>query len=100
MPMAGPAPAGHTATLAGARRTRFRRRFMTDLPPPDRTVSPARQRFLLSAAVWIFVIAALAVLMLPIALPRPIRLAIAAIDLVAAAIIWLLARQRFGPRRD
>lgn len=72
------------------------------LPPsePSSTASnPERQRFLLNAAVWIFVIVAILILILPIRLPRPIRLAVAGTDLIAAAVIWLLARQRF-PRRS
>ena len=55
----------------------------------------ARQRFMLQVTVTILVVSALLVLLLPIQLPRPVRLAVVATDLLAAAIIWLLGRQRF-----
>lgn len=67
------------------------------LPPEDpRAGDLARKRFLLQAAVALFVVSAIVILVLPVNLPRPIRLAVVATDLIAAAVIWLLGRQRFG----
>jgi len=61
------------------------------LPP----TGEARKRFLLKAVAWMFVIAAVVVLVAPLGIPRPLRLAVAAIDLFAAAVIGLLVRQRY-----
>jgi hypothetical protein len=43
-----------------------------------------------------FLAAAVAILVLPLGLPKPVRLAVAATDLIAAAIIALLSHQRYG----
>jgi hypothetical protein len=51
---------------------------------------------MLQVTVGILVASAVAVLLLPVPLPQPVRLAVVAIDLVAAAVIWLLGRQRYG----
>jgi hypothetical protein len=61
------------------------------LPP----ASEARKRFLLKAVAWMFVIAALIILIAPLGIPRPLRLAMAVTDLFAAAVIGLLIRQRY-----
>ena len=39
------------------------------------------------------VIGALLLLVLPIRLPLPLRLGLACVDIIAAATVWLLARQ-------
>ncbi|MCC6414687.1 MAG: hypothetical protein IT582_02105 [Opitutaceae bacterium] len=39
------------------------------------------------------VIGALLLLVLPLRLPLPLRLGLACVDLIAAATVWLLARQ-------
>ena len=54
-----------------------------------------RKRFLLRVAVAIFIASGVALLILPMPLPRPLRLTVAGIDFLAAAIIWLLGRQRY-----
>lgn len=55
----------------------------------------ARKRFLLKAAAWMFVLAAVVILIAPLGIPRPLRLAVAVTDLFAAAVIGLLVRQRY-----
>ena len=65
-------------------------------PPPRGAHDPARQRFLLRVTIAILVATAVLILVLPLRLPRPLRLTIAGLDLIAAAVIWALARQRFG----
>lgn len=67
-----------------------------DLPTPSGGHHPARQRFVLQATVVILVLVAVLILVLPIRIPKPLRIIMALTDLVAAAVIWLLARQRFG----
>ncbi len=49
---------------------------------------------LLRVAMWFLLGAALIVLVLPISIPLPLRLAVASTDLVAAAVVWLAWRQR------
>ncbi len=61
-----------------------------------RSADLARKKFVLGLAVWMFLGAALLIMILPIGLPKPLRLAIAGTDLLAAAIIGLLGRQRYG----
>lgn len=55
-----------------------------------------RKKFVLGLAVWMFIGAAVLIMILPTGLPKPLRLAVAGTDLLAAAIIWLLGRQRYG----
>lgn len=63
-----------------------------DLPPRERT----RQKTIL----WIVVIALVCMAGLALfAVPRlslPIRIFVASTDLIAAAVLWLLLRQKFG----
>jgi hypothetical protein len=70
---------------------------MERLPLPDdpRAGDLARKRLLLQLTVAIFVLSAILILVLPLRLPSPLRYAVAATDLIAAAVIWLLGRQRF-----
>jgi hypothetical protein len=73
--------------------------FLVNLPlrsEDPQATARARQRFMLQVTVGILVASAVAVLLLPVPLPQPVRLAVVAIDLVAAAVIWLLGRQRYG----
>jgi hypothetical protein len=62
----------------------------------QRSGDVGRKRFLLNAAVTVFVVFGLIFLFLPLPLPRPLRIGVAMIDFIAAAIIWLLGRQRYG----
>ncbi|MFI5358343.1 MAG: hypothetical protein ACHQ4G_13510 [Opitutales bacterium] len=41
-------------------------------------------------------LSALIVLVLPVRLPLPVRLGVAFTDLVAAATVWLVGRQKLG----
>lgn len=56
-----------------------------------------RQRVRLQRTLFIvcafLVLGAIFLLALPIRLPRPLRLSLAAVDLIAAATVWLLAKQ-------
>ena len=62
------------------------------MPPP--TGDPGRQLILLKFTVGFLVVFALIILMLPGVIPKPLRILVAMTDLVAAATIWLLGRQR------
>ena len=54
----------------------------------------ARKRLKLAVAAVILVASALVVLVLPIDLPRFVRLAVAGSDLLAASVLWLLLRRK------
>lgn len=70
---------------------------MNRLPPDDpRSLAQARRRIMLTAAGGMLVLSAIVILFLPIRLPIPLRLAVACIDLIAAATIWVLLRQQAG----
>ncbi|MCF3649757.1 hypothetical protein [Synoicihabitans lomoniglobus] len=56
---------------------------------------PRRQLFLLKFSVGFLIFFALIILVLPGVIPKPLRIFIAVIDLLAAATIWLLGRQKF-----
>lgn len=51
---------------------------------------------LLRFAMWFLLAAGLLVLALPLPVHLPVRLATAAVDLIAAAVVWLALRQRRG----
>lgn len=51
---------------------------------------------MLTAAGGMLVLSAIIIVLLPIRLPIPLRLAVACIDLIAAATIWVLLRQQGG----
>ncbi len=53
-----------------------------------------RQLMLLKLTVAILLGVAFLILILPGGIPKPIRIGIAMIDVIAAAVIWLLGRQR------
>lgn len=56
--------------------------------------APAQKLRLLRVAMWFLLAAALLVLVLPLTVPLPVRIAVAATDLIAAAVAWLAWRQR------
>ncbi len=58
--------------------------------------APADTLRLLRFAMWFLLAAGLLVLALPLPVPLPVRLATAAVDLIAAAVVWLALRQRRG----
>ena len=62
--------------------------------------SRLRRRTLLSAAFWFLLAAALLVVLLPTPAPLPLRLAVAATDLVAASVVWLALRQNARARHE
>lgn len=66
------------------------------LPDPRLPADAGRKRLVLRIAVWMFLATAVAILVLPLGLPKPVRLAVASTDLIAAAIIALLAHQRYS----
>lgn len=61
-------------------------------PPEDPKLN------ILRIAMWMLIGSAVLVVILPIPVPLPIRLMVAGADLIAAAVIWLAARQRAGRR--
>jgi len=68
-----------------------------ELPSDNpRALQAARRKVMLIAAVCFLLLAAVVILVLPIRLPLPVRLAVAGTDLIAAAIIGLLLRQQYG----
>ena len=54
----------------------------------------SRQRIVLQIAVGILIGTGLLILMIPAPLPKPVRIIIFAIDIVAALTLWLLGRQK------
>ena len=44
--------------------------------------------------MWLLLATGLLVLSVPLPVPLPVRLATAAVDLIAAAVVWLALRQR------
>jgi hypothetical protein len=70
---------------------------MKPYPPDDpRALAQSRRRIMLTAAGGMLVLSAIIIVLLPIRLPIPLRLAVACIDLIAAATIWVLLRQQAG----
>lgn len=65
-------------------------------PDDPRALAHARRRVMLTAAGGMLVLSGIVILLLPIRLPFPLRLAVAFIDLIAAATIWVLLRQQRG----
>lgn len=57
---------------------------------------PGRQRLLLKIAVALLLAVAFIILVAPGPIPKPIRIGIALTDLLAAAVIWVMGKQRLG----
>jgi hypothetical protein len=71
------------------------------MPPPPtdpRAAGLARQKLTMTVVCAALVLGALLLLVLPVALPLPLRLGVAAFDLAAAATVWLVGRQQFSGR--
>lgn len=66
------------------------------MPSPHQPGDPARKKLVLRLAVGMFIAAAVLIMVLPLGIPKPLRLAVAGTDLLAAAIIALLSRSRYG----
>lgn len=56
----------------------------------------AQKKLVLTIICCALVVSALCIVLLPISLPLPVRLAVGFIDLVAAAATWLIGRQKFS----
>lgn len=70
---------------------------MRNLPHDEsRALAQSRRRIMLTAAGGMLVASAVIILLLPFRLPLPLRLAVACVDIVAAATIWVLLRQQRG----
>lgn len=69
------------------------------MPPTNPRSAPlARKKFIMHLVVSALVTGAILLLMLPVPLPPPLRVGLAAIDLIAAATVWLVGRQHFRVR--
>tara|TARA_R110002111_G_scaffold106806_1_gene165206 strand:- start:1413 stop:1628 length:216 start_codon:yes stop_codon:yes gene_type:complete len=67
------------------------------IPPTDpRPTDIANKKLMLTIICSGLVVSALCIVLLPIPLPLPVRLAVGFIDLIAAAAIWLIGRQKFS----
>ncbi len=64
--------------------------------PPSRPPSGhvGRQLLLLKLVVAVLLGVAFLILILPTGIPKPLRIGVAVIDVIAAATIWLLGVQR------
>lgn len=58
--------------------------------------NPARQKLIAKIVIAVLVLGAILVATLATAIPLPLRLLAAATDLLAAAVLWLLLRQKLG----
>lgn len=58
------------------------------MPTPPETLR------LLRLAALFFLVSAVLVVALPLPVPTPLRLAVGAVDLIAASVVWLAWRQR------
>ncbi|HEY0946925.1 MAG TPA: hypothetical protein VGD81_16715 [Opitutaceae bacterium] len=68
-----------------------------DLPPLDpRAADLARKKRLTNIAAGLLALSGLVILALPLDLPLPVRLGVAFTDLVGAAAVWLIGRQRYS----
>jgi len=70
---------------------------LTDSPPPDSSGrDPAKQKFVLKIVIGFLVLSSILIVTFAKALPLPARLFVAATDLVVAAALWLVLRQKFS----
>jgi hypothetical protein len=66
--------------------------------PPTNTRELRRQRLILKAAIAVLVIGALLIALLAKNVALPLRLFVASTDLILAAVLWLLLRQKFSSK--
>jgi hypothetical protein len=64
-------------------------------PSPSASRNLARQRLALKIVIGFLVLSALLIATLATRLALPIRLFVAATDLIVSAVLWLLLRQKF-----
>ena len=69
---------------------------MSTQPTDPRSGELAQKKLMLTIICCGLVVIALCIVLLPIPLPLPVRLVVGFIDLVAAAAIWLIGRQKFS----
>ncbi len=69
---------------------------MTTSPQNSRPDDIARKRAILRIICIGLIVSALTIALLPMPVPLPLRLGVAFIDLVAAAAIWLIGRQKLS----
>lgn len=63
---------------------------------PPRRGDPYRQLLLLKFTVAVLLGVAFLILVLPGPIPKPIRIVVALVDVIAAGIIWVLGSQRIS----
>ena len=63
---------------------------------PPHSGDPRRQVFFLKVVIGILLITALVLLILPLRIPRPLRLFLVSTELIAAGAIWLLTKARLN----
>lgn len=68
------------------------------LPPSPPPSELARQKLILRVVILAFVVMAVLVLTVVPHLNLPVRIFVAAMDLILAAVIWLVLRQKFSGR--
>ena len=57
---------------------------------------PRRQVFFLKVLIGILLVTALVLLIIPLGIPRPLRLFLVSTELIAAGAIWLLTQARLN----
>ena len=66
------------------------------LSGPSSTTELARQKLILKVAIAVLVIGAGLIVFLARSVALPLRLFVASTDLVLAAVLWLVLRQKFS----
>lgn len=69
---------------------------MPSLPDRSPGGNKSRQLMMLKLTVAVLLGVAFLILILPVGIPKPIRIIVAMTDLTAAAAIWLLGKQRLN----
>lgn len=66
------------------------------LPPKPSDAEIARQKLLLGVIVTVLVVGAGLIIFLAKSIPLPMRLLAASMDIILAAVLWLLSRQKLS----